>query len=231
MSLKQHIYDLFDARGYDLRRHPAARRVRMLAASNVDRVFDVGAAKGAYGQQLRRYGYRGRIISFEPLPSSFEMLRHASAGDEAWAIEPYGLSDTTGNATLHVTDNSDSSSLLPMLDTHVAAAPDIAVVGTMDVRLETLDAVAPSFGGRDRTFLKIDVQGAERKVLAGAQRTVESSVGIQLELSFVPLYEGSMLADEAISWAYGHGFSLVGVEPGFMDGDQMVQADGVFIRL
>jgi hypothetical protein len=69
-------------------------------------------------------------------------------------------------------------------------------------------------------------------VLAGAPETLATCVGLQLELSFVPLYSGGMLVDEAISFAYDHGFRMVAVAQGFTNPTgAMLQADGVFIRV
>ena len=86
-------------------------------------------------------------------------------------------------------------------------------------------------GAARQPFLKIDTQGFERSVLAGAEQTVPRLVGLQLELSFVTLYEGGILADEAISWCYDRGFVLVGLDQGFTDpGGAVLQADGVFLR-
>lgn len=48
-------------------------------------------------------------------------------------------------------------------------------------------------------FLKVDVQGFEKQVLAGGKSTIDDHcVGMQLELSFLPLYEGGMLIPEAL---------------------------------
>jgi hypothetical protein len=83
------------------------------------------------------------------------------------------------------------------------------------------------------TFLKIDVQGFEKQVLAGAKSTIDDHcVGMQLELSFMPLYEGSMLIREALDLVYSLGFTLTGLLPCFMDArnGRMLQADGVFFR-
>ncbi len=106
------------------------------------------------------------------------------------------------------------------------------MVGTETIEVSRLDDVAADVLGEARTpFLKIDTQGFERAVLEGAETTVPRLVGLQLELSFVTLYEGGMLADEAISWAYDHGFVLVGLDQGFTDpGGAVLQADGVFLR-
>ena len=83
------------------------------------------------------------------------------------------------------------------------------------------------------TFLKVDVQGFEKQVLAGSKSTInDNCIGMQLELSFLPLYEGGMQIREALDQAYSLGFTLTGLLPCFMDlhNGQMLQADGIFFR-
>ena len=57
-------------------------------------------------------------------------------------------------------------------------------------------------------------------MLAGGAQTLDRCVGLQLELSFVPLYSGGMLVDEAISFAYDHGFRMVALAQGFTPPDR-----------
>lgn len=219
-------------RGLVVRRHPAARRQRLLVDRGVDLVLDVGAARGGYATELREFGYTGRIVSFEPLAAAHADLVRAAAADPRWETRHTALGDTTGRQEIHVASNSDSSSLLPMAEQHRASSPDIGYVGTETIEVSRLDDVAAEVLADARTpFLKIDTQGFERAVLEGAEATVPRLAGLQLELSFVTLYEGGMLADEAISWAYDHGFVLVGLDQGFTDpGGAVLQADGVFLR-
>ena len=69
-------------------------------------------------------------------------------------------------------------------------------------------------------------------VTTSTSQTLRRCTGIQLELSFVPLYAGGMLIDEAIATAYDAGFRMVSVEQGWAAATgQMLQADGVFFRL
>ena len=204
----------------------------MLHSHGVDVVFDVGAAKGAYGQELRHFGYQGTIVSFEPLAEAYDRLVRTKGDDLLWQAVRCALGSRTEQATIHVAANSDSSSLLPLGERHLTAAPQVGYVGTETVEVERLDVVAlHHLRPGSRAFLKIDTQGFERDVLAGGQETLRQCVGLQLELSFVPLYEGGMLIDEAIRMAYAAGFHLVGLEAGFADPDgQVLQADGVFFR-
>jgi FkbM family methyltransferase len=219
-------------RGFMLRRHPGVRRQALLARHGVDLVLDVGAARGQFARELRSFGYGGRIASFEPLAAAYADLASVSAGDPAWTTYRCALGDDTGPSTIHVASNSDSSSLLPMAQAHVLAAPHVGYVAEETIEVRRLDDVAPELvGERTRPFLKIDTQGFEQQVLRGGAATLERCAGLQLELSFVPLYEGGFLVDEAISFAYDHGFRMVAFEAGFADPrGELLQADGVFFR-
>ena len=121
-----------------------------------------------------------------------------------------------------------------MLKSHQSAFPPANYIGTEESQIRRLDSVAPEFlSSTDVTFLKIDVQGFEKQVLAGGKSTVNDRVvGMQLELSFLPLYEGDMLIREALDLVYSLGFTLTGLLPGFADvrNGRMLQADGIFFR-
>lgn len=216
-----------------MRKHPALRRSQMISAHDVDLVLDVGAAVGDYGRELRRFGYTGRIVSFEPLDTAFSALSVVAGQDDRWAVRQVALGSETAESVINVASNSDSSSMLPMGRAHNDAEPSVGIVGQQDVSVRRLDDLIDDLAEKDaRIFLKIDAQGFERQVLAGAEKTLARCRGLQLELSFVSLYDGSMLIDDAIAWAYDAGFSMVGIEQGWAaESGQMLQADGVFFRL
>lgn len=217
-------------RGLALRRHPGARRQRILAAAGVDLVVDVGAARGGFAREVRSFGYTGRLVSFEPLAAAYADLATAAAGDPAWDVRNRALGSSPGEAEINVASNSDSSSLLPMDERHVAAAPQVGYVATETITVARLDDELAEDPAR-RPFLKLDTQGFEREVLAGGPTMLERAVGLQLELSFVPLYSGGMLVDEAVSFAYDHGFTMAAIDAGFSDpSGRLLQADGVFVR-
>lgn len=219
-------------RGFEVRRHSASRRQAMLTQHGVDLVLDVGAADGGYGTSLRSFGYTGPIVSFEPQASVFGSLSALIADDPLWTARHLALGTEPGEVTMNIASNSTSSSILPMLDAHVAAAPSVTYVGTETVTVSRLDdETRDLLAAHRRPFLKIDTQGFEREVLAGGSATVDACVGLQLELSLVPLYEGGMLIDEAIGWAYERGFRMVGTEQGYCaPTGQVLQIDGVFMR-
>ena len=199
-------------------------------------MIDVGANEGQYVQTLRRTGYKGRVVSVEPLSSAFSVLSSAAAGDPRWSLVRAAAGSESGPSDLHVAGNGVSSSLLPMLDRHVMGAPESAIVGSETVQVAPLDSlVRDHVESSSNAFLKIDTQGYEAEVIQGAQGMLESGVivGIEAELSLVPLYEGQPLWDEVVEMVRGFGFVPVGFGDGFRDREsgELLCLDGIFVRM
>lgn len=210
------------------------RLATMLEHHGVNLVIDVGANVGQFAQGLRNAGYAGRLLSFEPLAEAHARLLEVSRHDVQWDVAPrMVIGDHKGETEIHVAGNSVSSSVLEMLEPHAIAAPKSRYVATEKVRVNTLDAV---LGGDLQAgmvpFLKIDTQGYEDRVLDGANGVVARTRGLQLELSFVPLYEGQKLFDELMTRVRTLGFSVWAMWPGFCDSEsgRMLQVDVVFFR-
>lgn len=214
---------------------PLARTVKLLEHHRVNCVVDIGANDGGFATAIRGLGYSGRIISFEPLQQPFEMLRRKASRDNHWEAVKYAVGDAKSEVTINVSGNASlSSSVLPMLESHSDVAPDSRYVRTEIVPQVRLDDLLPelSVSPDSRTFLKVDVQGYERAVLDGASTMLLSGaiVGLQLELSFVPLYDGAMTYREGLDRAERLGMTLMGLCPAFDDpkSGQLLQADAVF---
>lgn len=207
---------------------------RIIIDGGYDLVFDVGANFGQFSAELREFGYKGRIVSFEPLSAAHQRLSAAAASDPAWDVAPRGaLGAAAGSTVIHISGLSASSSLLTMKDTHENAAPGSASVGSEHVEITTLDAVAPAYlEGARKAFVKIDTQGFELEVLKGALATLPRIDGMLLELSLVELYEGQPLWTEVIDWLRAQDFALVGLNQGFVDPVRFhtLQVDGIFER-
>jgi hypothetical protein len=134
---------------------------------------------------------------------------------------------------INIAGNSVSSSILPMLESHKAAAPASVYMGKETVAIQTLDAVAPQYlRNAQAPFLKIDTQGFEWEVLNGARDTLPNIRGLLLELTLSPLYGGQHLWRETIERLEAEGFSLWALQPGFTDpiNGRTLQVDGMFFR-
>ncbi len=206
-----------------------------LVSRNIDVVVDVGANSGQYATDLRRSEFTGRIVSFEPLSGPFAQLAVGAAADPLWDCRRCALGDFDGSVSMNVAGNTGaSSSILPMLQSHQDVFPHANYVATEDVEMFKLDSIGPEIlRPNDAAFLKIDVQGFEKQVIAGGDTTIrQHCVGMQIELSFAALYEGDMLVEEALALVDSLGFVLAGLAPGFIDirNGRVLQADGIFFR-
>lgn len=239
MRLKHELRHLVQHFGIDVVRYPLqnplARTVKLLEHHRIDCVVDVGANDGGFATGIRRLGYAGRIISFEPLQKPFESLRRKAAADATWDTHRCAVGDTSGEVTINVSsDGGLSSSVLPMRKIHTDVAPNSRHIGTETVPQERLDKLLPKLGvGPDnRTYLKVDVEGYEIAVLDGASGLFASQgiIGLQLELSLVPLYERAMTYREGLDRAEILGMTLMGLDAVFADpkSGQLLQADAIF---
>ncbi len=220
--------------GVEITRNPFSRRLAALCDRlDVGAVLDVGANSGQYAGFLRQAGYRGQILSCEPVGDAFERLERAAHADPAWHVERLALGAEPGEVEVNVAGNSYSSSVLPMLPSHLVAAPESGYVRTEPARMSTVDNLVAARGySPGRTLLKIDVQGYEWQVLEGARSVLPDLAAVQVELSLTPLYAGQRLIGDITDLLQRNGLVLWGLEPGFCDpaDGRMLQCDGVFAR-
>lgn len=225
--------------GYDLVPRSKAKAlpaqlVRVLERFEISCVLDVGANVGQYGATLREWGWRGRIVSFEPQIEAHRALVHRASADPEWRIAPrMALGEAAGELEIDVSAESDMSSFLPQTDLLRQVSPSSRVLRREAVPVRRLDQVADEcMDATDRPFLKIDAQGYEPQVLAGASGILGRLRGIQLELSLVPCYEGERDFCEMIEALRAAGFAPWLVFPGYFERKlgRQLQIDGVFMR-
>ena len=216
----------------EVSRGPYPSRVaRTLDAHGIDTVLDVGANVGQFGSLMRRAGFAGRILSCEPLSGAFGELSKRAARDPLWTPVRTAVGREPGETTINVSANSFSSSVLGMTDAHRSSAPGSGYVAQETVPLTTVAKLVADQGvDPGRTLLKIDTQGYEEEVLAGAGDLVGGFAAIQLELSFVELYDGQQLFDDLYARMRDLGYALHILEPGFSDASgRLMQCDGLFV--
>lgn len=208
-----------------------ARRKQLIDGYNVDLVLDVGGNYGQYAELLRSIGYRGRIISFEPLAGAFAKLEAAASSDPLWETIKLALGDENCTTCINVSGNSKSSSICDMLPAHEKAAPSSKYIGTETTVLKKLDSIFNEVkGDAVSPLLKIDTQGFEKKIISGAEKSLKHIPTLQIEMSTVPLYKDEVLFDEMCAYLKDKGYELVSIEAGFTDPEsgRMLQFDGIF---
>ena len=221
-----------DVRWY--RGHPPHSLEALLALYGVETVFDIGANAGMSGRYLRNLGFRGTIVSFEPVLRYYRELERASANDSRWLCENVAVGDAEGELEINVSGaGGASSSFLEITPEATMHVPELATVGRERVRIRTVDALARDHYPRgDRLFLKLHVQGYERNVLEGARETLDRIVGLRIELSLLKCYQSEPLLCDMLPYLQSLGFSLAGIEPAWSDPrtQEVFQLDGMFVR-
>jgi FkbM family methyltransferase len=196
--------------------------------------LDVGAAHGGYSAAAVLAFPDVHAVAFEPLPDVFAVLEETAAARGRITALPLALGDTDGRQVIHRSASTGSSSLRSMCEEHERHFPGTGTVGTEEIEVRTLDGLvaAGEVELTPPTLLKIDVQGFEDRVLAGAERTLPRIATIIVEVSLTELYEDQPLLPEVRSWLEERGFEFEGpfTEGRSVTTDEVVQIDALFRR-
>jgi FkbM family methyltransferase len=234
MSFRGQIKHLLQRAGIAVGRYPNSRdaecvRQQLLTHLGVDLVLDVGANTGQYGLELIRSGYRGRLVSFEPVRAFFDQLQAESAQYPRWECRPLALGTHDESAQINVAGTMSS-----ML-TKAAGASDtvsFASGATEQINVARLDTLRPKlFDSAKRVWLKLDVQGFEMQALEGAAESLGSLAAIELELSLWAFYSGQTFYRDMIAYLEARHFTLWSLSPGLRDpSGRLIEMDGIFVR-
>lgn len=141
-------------------------------------VIDAGGHIGAFAlYAARKVGPEGRVVVFEPSPDNLELLRRNLDANALSQIRlfPVGLAEAAGQAQIYVAepgaDNPAANTLFPTEGRRGTGVP-----------LERLDDVVERIGLARVDLLKIDVEGAELRVLRGAEKTLKLTRRIVMEI-------------------------------------------------
>lgn len=232
-ALKDGIRWVFRRLGYSIKPYNQyfehdLRRAAILRRIGVDLVFDVGANIGQYGLLIRKHGFAGTLISFEPIPEVARVLRETARADPAWHVHELAITDEDGESEFHIAHMSVVSSLLVTTNVDSQWKP----ARTIPVPTRRLDTFVAAEGILGDFFLKLDVQGAEPRVLSGCAGVLDRLSGVELEMSGRELYEGESLIGEMSYRLESLGFRMVSIEPicPSLTPEAVWQVNAIFLR-
>ena len=167
---------------------PGVTRALLRLVRPGQHVVEVGANVGWYSLLFAsRVVPGGSVTAFEANPRMVELLRRTLAANgytAAVRVVPLAVTDRPGRATLHrLRHQQGSSSLHPFTPADLAVWDDEA--SPLEVEATSLDAFFGS-DGPPPDLIRIDAEGAEPSILAGAQRLLERAPRVQLVLEFRP---------------------------------------------
>jgi FkbM family methyltransferase len=140
-------------------------------------VVDVGANIGQFCVATKLFWPSAEVTSFEPDPQIYERLRANTAKLRNVSVLNVGLAQKEGLLQWHAHKRSVLSSFRPRSVT--AAGAYLGDYQMLEVK--TLDGAALSLGDVD--LLKIDVEGYEYEVLAGATESLQRTRWLLVEMT------------------------------------------------
>jgi FkbM family methyltransferase len=200
----------------------------------VNCVLDVGAHEGEYAQRLREGGYRGRIVSFEPVPRACAELERASADDPDWRIHQLALGREEATMTMNAVPGT-LSSLREPTEFGARRYKRLRDPEPVEVQVRRLDGMLDEvLAGLEspRPYLKLDTQGFDLDVFAGAGDRIAEFVGMQSELPLMQIYEGMPRLPEALGVYEEAGFDVAAMYPVSRQGKtgRVLEFDCVMVR-
>lgn len=223
----------FGSRHYFRNYHLAQDLGELIDRHRVDAIFDVGANRGQFHHFLRRsVGYRGLIVSFEPVRACIETLRPQVARDPCWVLFEHALGRRDETRTLHVSEDSRCSSFLfAKRETH---GVPLRESHDEEVAVRSLQSVFPKVQethGFRRAILKLDTQGYDLEVIHGAGPALQECVALLTELSFLAVYDGMPDYAEALAELKEVGFDVAGFYPAARDDDlRAIEFDCLLVK-
>jgi len=206
--------------------------LRLFGLLEINCVLDVGANGGQYGAFLRDIGYTGSIVSFEPVSSDYELLAGRAAKDTHWYTHQLALADEEGTLKINVTSDSLFNSFLTPNDFMTEQGLRVVTQELVEVkRLDSIFDACTVIVNDPRVYLKMDTQGYDLKVLAGAHKALGSILGLQSELSIQPLYDDMPDYLETLSTLRKAGFDVTAMFPIARDNVlRVIEFDCIMIR-
>lgn len=242
--MRKFIRSIFQQFGYDLIKYrppyirgkidtdELVKTFRWLQDFDFKTIMDVGANEGQFSDKIRALFPDTVIYAFEPLPGIANKLKGNFKNDNKFFVYNLGLGEEKGEMEMFENEYSPSSSFLHSAPSLTANFEDAAQTQRVTVSTDRLDDVFGEKHFELPLLVKIDVQGAEDKVIVGGINTLSKAQMIICELSFSELYLGQPLFSDLYEQFRELGFSFAGVIEQLRapETNRILQADGIFIK-
>jgi FkbM family methyltransferase len=181
----RHFCVAYENGNYDPTTNGEYRLLCRLAAMRVRTVFDVGANRGAWSREAASRLPEAEIHAFELVPQTYVRLAETAVSEPRIRPNPFGLSDEDGTIQADAAKgNTELSSLLLVSDLWRGES-----WATVEAEVRRGDAYCAEHGIEVIDLLKIDVEGAEWRVLDGFGSMLDAGrIGmLQFEYSLISI--------------------------------------------
>ena len=199
-------------------------------AEKLRHVVDVGGNVGQWSGWLLKCISPQKLIIAEPVPEAFAVLQKKFGSNQSIELHKVAIGDHEGVAKLKITRDTTGASLLePSHEMRALVGGNWTVASEIEVKMTTLDRLLA--GVAEISLLKIDVQGYEKAVLAGAPETLRKTKFILIELTFMPQYQGgSWFGEIHQSLTRDFGFFLANATAPQVLNGRASMCDGLYVN-
>jgi FkbM family methyltransferase len=229
--LKKLIKQLAISAGYTISRVPdwganPLNDMRKVLRNSHPLIFDVGANIGQSVRWFRSAYPTSEIHSFEPSPSTFEILKSTTSGPHTH-LWNYAIGASPGQLELQENESSDMSSFLPVGESGWGE-----VIRRTSVTMQTIDQFCSDHQIGHIDILKSDTQGYDLEVFAGAERMfAQKKVSLVFsEINFLEIYRGQASFGKIYDFLYRNDFRLLSFYNISRRGGLAGWTDGLFVH-
>jgi FkbM family methyltransferase len=188
-------------------------RLGAFARSHPFVLIDVGAAEGI--QPRWKQLLPGlRVVGFEPDERTFRDLEKSS---NVVTYLNVGVGAGAGTETIYLAKKPTCSSTFPPNLPFLRRFPNperYEVSQEYAMPVQTLDDAISNLSLPSIDFVKLDVHGAEPKILSGAKAALQRGIlGLEIELSMNPIWEGQPLFNDVMAQMVALGYEIFDFRP------------------
>lgn len=206
----------------------------LFESKRINCVLDVGGNKGQYHDFLRYHvGYKGLIVTFEPVEQNFKICQERSKTDENWCVLQYALGNKDELKEINVMKNDQFTSFLnPSIKNTAEFGRHNQIESVQNVTVRQLDTIWEDLNiNASNIYLKMDTQGYDMEVFDGARNHLNRICALQTEASVIGIYDGMHSMFESINYMNAQGFDINGMFPVNYDSKgRVVEFDVVMIN-
>lgn len=161
--------------------------IQLLGCTKLECVVDVGANHGDFSLAVSAYNPALRVLLFEPLPSLQCGLESRRRHFPGWQIDHRALGRAEATMNLQLVEGQDDiGTLAAFSDSYIkATGVEKARILTTPCKVTTLDIALDQYKIERVDLLKIDVEGYEFELLAGATDCLRFVESIIIEISYI----------------------------------------------
>lgn len=245
--MKKFLQKLINIFGYKvskiktIEKHDLDRIIKYICEKQHPIIFDVGANRGQSIERFKKMYKDCAIHSFEPGNAECDEIRSNYKNDKSIFVNNVGVGEKEEIREFNINAKTTHSSFKQLLEktAWIKKRSEVQKIKnekyTISKELKqiiTLDDYVNLNGIKNIDILKIDTQGYDDKVIAGAKNLIkENKIKIiQIEIIFSEIYENPLNIYDIEKFLIPNGYKLFGFSnAGSLESHHIFQSDFIYI--